>query len=673
MAEATGRSEAKVKLDLDRRGDLGVVAAEARAAQKVMFKPKPLTVASVYAAFRDIAASSGSGSSERKRGLIKKLLSAAGRREAGYVVRGLQGKLRIGLAEQTVLAALAVAAELHHSPPLCCPGRRHFVEATEAGRGGAARQQARARGAGGQAGLLRVPLVRRHRPGARRPTRRPSCTRRRGSSPACPSSRCSPSRPRGCPRCWTGLPEGSCWRSTSTTGRGRRCTCSTGGPAKKGGAGGGGEARRRRGAAATETGAATATTTTTTTAAPTPNLRRRVAIYSRNSEDNSGKYPDVAEAVLKALAPGVRELVLDAEVVAIDRASGKILPFQVLSTRKRGVVTVAEVTVPVCLFAFDCLYKDGETLLRKPLSERREALASSLVENPGEVQLAVGSRESGVEQLAAFLDEAVVGGTEGLIVKTLDSTYEPSRRSTNWLKLKKVKRREKEVMEREREKRNPKTEEKREKKTHSLSFFLSLSKKTLQQHKQDYLDGVGDTFDVVVLGAWHGRGKRTGVYGAFLLAIYDERSESYQSISKIGTGFREEQLESIAAKLSGHVISQPRPYYAYGDTLTPDVWFEPAVVWEVKAADLSVSPVHKAGLGLVDRNKGISIRFPRLVRERDDKRPEQATSAAQVADMYRRQALTMNQAEVDGEKKNGGKGGGGGGGGANDDDDDDYY
>jgi len=198
---------------------------------------------------------------------------------------------------------------------------------------------------------------------------------------------------------------------------------------------------------------------------------------------------------------------------------------------------------------------------------------------------------------------------------------------------------------------------------------MKISKIRLQQ---DYLDGVGDTFDVVVLGAWHGRGKRTGVFGAFLLAVYDARSETYQSISKIGTGFREEQLESIAGRLSSHVISGPRPYYSFGETLTPDVWFEPAVVWEVKAADLSVSPVHKAAVGLVDRGKGISIRFPRLVRERDDKKPEQATSAAQVADMYRRQALAMNQAEVEnnnGEKRNGGGAGGGGGG----NDDDDYY
>jgi len=437
LAEATGRSETKVKLDLDRRGDLGVVAAEARAAQKVMFKPKPLTVASVYATFRDIAASSGSGSNERKRGLIKKLLSAAGRREAGYVVRGLQGKLRIGLAEQTVLAALAVAAELHHSPPSAALGpsstsSKHQKLAEES--------------------LLANRLER-----AAQAVKRAYCE--------CPSYDVivpalvarPPAVLHETARFVAGVPVKP-MLAKPATGVTEVLDRAAGGellaeykydgeraqvhvfyeevPAKKGGNGGGGGASPSKAAAAATT--ATETTTATPTTTTTPNLRRRVAIYSRNSEDNSGKYPDVAEAILKALAPGVRELVLDAEVVAIDRASGKILPFQVLSTRKRGVVTAAEVTVPVCLFAFDCLYKDGETLLRKPLSERREALVSSLVENPGEVQLAVGSRESGVEQLAAFLDEAVVGGTEGLIVKTLDSTYEPSKRSTNWLKLKKV-------------------------------------------------------------------------------------------------------------------------------------------------------------------------------------------------------------------------------------------
>ena len=445
LAEATGRSEAKVKLDLDRRGDLGVVAAEARAAQKVMFKPKPLTVASVYSAFRDIAASSGSGSSERKRGLIKKLLSAAGRREAGYVVRGLQGKLRIGLAEQTVLAALAVAAELHHCPP---PAALSSSSASST----ASKPQKLAEEA-----LLANRLER-----AAQAVKRAYCE--------CPSYDVivpalvarAPGFLHEAARFVAGVPVKP-MLAKPATGVSEVLDRAAGGEllaeykydgeraqvhvfyeevvpqaaGKRGGGGGVGASPSKAAAAATTPSSSAAPSLTT---APN-NLRRRVAIYSRNSEDNSGKYPDVAEAVLKALAPGVRELVLDAEVVAVDRASGKILPFQVLSTRKRGAITTAEVTVPVCLFAFDCLYKDGETLLRRPLSERREALAASLVEKPGEVQLAVGSRESGVEQLANFLDEAVAGGTEGLIVKTLDSTYEPSRRSTNWLKLKKVKKR----------------------------------------------------------------------------------------------------------------------------------------------------------------------------------------------------------------------------------------
>ena len=321
--------------------------------------------------------------------------------------------------------------------------------------------------------------------------------------------------------------------------------------------------------------------------------RKVVRIYSRNSEDTTGKYPDVAAAVVAALAPSTRTAVFDAEVVAVDAADrARILPFQVLSTRKRGDVDAKDVSVPVCLFAFDCLYLNGVPLLDKPLPERAAALASALVEAPGHVQFAVGARPSGVDDLAAFLDEAVAAGTEGLIVKTATSTYEPSKRSVNWLKLKK-----------------------------------------------DYLDGVGDTFDVVVIGAWHGRGKRTGVYGAFLLAIHDGERDEYASICKVGTGFSEAVLSETAERLAPHVIPGPRPYYAFPDTLAPDVWFEPALVWEVKAADLSVSPVHKAAMGSIEPGKGVSIRFPRLVRVRDDKRPEDATSAEQVADMYRRQAL----------------------------------
>jgi DNA ligase-1 len=143
------------------------------------------------------------------------------------------------------------------------------------------------------------------------------------------------------------------------------------------------------------------------------------------------------------------------------------------------------------------------------------------------------------------------------------------------------------------------------------------------------------------------QGKRTGVYGAYLLAIYDPESETYQTLAKLGTGFSEQVLSSLAESMAPHLIPKPPKYYAWSESLEPDVWFEPAKVWEVKAADLSISPVHKAGQGRVDPVKGISIRFPRLIRVRDDKGPEDASTAEQIVHMYQSQALTRKDVKAD--------------------------
>ena len=194
-------------------------------------------------------------------------------------------------------------------------------------------------------------------------------------------------------------------------------------------------------------------------------------------------------------------------------------------------------------------------MLKLELKERRKLLREHFKSVEGEFDFAKSSDASSVEDIEGFLEESVKDGCEGLMVKMLTtdaSTYEPSRRSMNWLKLKK-----------------------------------------------DYLSGVGDSLDLVVVGAYHGKGKRTAVYGAFLLACYDPDSENYQTICKIGTGFSEELLSQFYDLLRPLELSAG----ARGDIevggAKPDVWFEPKIVWEVLTADLSISPVYSAAHGLV--------------------------------------------------------------------------
>lgn len=284
-----------------------------------------------------------------------------------------------------------------------------------------------------------------------------------------------------------------------------------------------------------------------------------VSIYSRNQENNTSKYPDIIGRIGRAKGADVRSCILDCEAVAWDSEKKQILPFQVLSTRKRKDAQEADIKVQVCVFMFDLLYLNGEPLVTRPFQERRRLLQEHFQVHEGEWQMATSLDTSDVDELQNFLEVSIKGNCEGLMVKTLEqeATYEIAKRSRNWLKIKK-----------------------------------------------DYLSGVGDSLDLVVIGGYVGKGRRTGTYGGFLLACYDAENEQYQSICKIGTGFSDEDLATHTEFLKPHVIKTAKSYFAYDSSHEPDDWFEPVQVWEVLCADLSLSPVHQAAKGIVSVSQG---------------------------------------------------------------------
>jgi len=299
--------------------------------------------------------------------------------------------------------------------------------------------------------------------------------------------------------------------------------------------------------------------------------------------------------VKECLCDGVESCIIDAELVAYDQTTAKILPFQVLTTRGRKNITIEDIKVNVCLFPFDCMLHNGTPLVTETLETRRAKLWNTLKESEGTVKFAIYRNFDDLkeEEIQAFLDESVAGCCEGLMLKTLtdNATYCPSKRSLNWLKLKK-----------------------------------------------DYLDGMADSIDVVPIGAFYGKGKRTGAFGAFLLAVYDAENEEFQTVCKAGTGFSDEDLSTHYNFFKQRTLTNMESNYNVSEKMVPDVWLEACQVWEIRAADLSISPVHTSAMGVKADGKGIGLRFPRFLRIREDKSPEEATGSDQIVEMFEAQA-----------------------------------
>ena len=315
-----------------------------------------------------------------------------------------------------------------------------------------------------------------------------------------------------------------------------------------------------------------------------------VKIFSRRLEDLTGNFPDIAQSLREHFKG--EEAIIEGECVAVDAETGFMQSFQEVTHRRRthGMDDAVK-RYPVRIFMFDMLYVNGEDMTLLPYLKRREAIAEwfDISDN---IQRSNMKVVHSVEEAEEFFDDAIGARCEGMMAKSIsdESVYRAGSRGFLWIK-----------------------------------------------YKKDYHANLTDSFDLVVVGAFYGMGKRAGRYGALLMATYDAETGRYGTVCKLGTGFDDAFLDNMPSLLDAHKsASKPSSVDA---KMIPDVWFEPAVVLEVVGAEISVSPIHTAAMDIVKEGTGIGIRFPRFTgRVRTDKDPEQSTSVAEIVEMYEMQS-----------------------------------
>lgn len=315
-----------------------------------------------------------------------------------------------------------------------------------------------------------------------------------------------------------------------------------------------------------------------------------VKLYSRRLEDLTSNFPDIADELRKQCK--AEKAIIEGECVAVDPKTGSMLPFQTVTHRrkKHGMEKAIE-EYPVKIFMFDILFVDDTDMTVYPFGERRTKLEESF-ELSEKVQLTTMEKVSSPEEGEEFFNKALNLKCEGIMAKSLypESVYRAGSRGFLWIK-----------------------------------------------YKKDYEEALTDSFDLVVVGAFYGRGKRAGKYGALLMASFDEESGKYCTVCKLGTGFDDAFLDSMPEMLDKY-ISEEHPH-SVDANMIPDVWFLPTVVLEVVAAEISLSPIHTAAMGVVKGDAGLGLRFPRFTgRIRDDKGPEQSTSVNEILEMYELQS-----------------------------------
>lgn len=331
--------------------------------------------------------------------------------------------------------------------------------------------------------------------------------------------------------------------------------------------------------------------------------KNEVRLFSRNLEEVSFMYPDLIEAVRKqAMA---NEVIFEGEAIGFNPQTGDFLPFQETVQRKRKYqIEEKAKEIPLKLFAFELLYLNGESLLETPFLKRRRLL-SSIIKKTGDifsdvVLLAEDKIVEQPKQLNFLFEEAVTKGLEGIVAKKLEGIYQPGARGWNWIK-----------------------------------------------YKRSYSGKLQDTIDCLMMGYDLGKGKRAkfGI-GAFLVGVFDEEKDKFVTVAKIGTGLSDEEWQQLKNKSSAFKTQNQPKEYEVDKTMVCDVWLRPAIVVEIRADEISRSPVHtagrtmkptKTGQALEVDTPGFALRFPRLERFRDDKRPEEVTTLKEIKTMFKSQ------------------------------------
>ncbi|KAK5662542.1 hypothetical protein OQA88_8454 [Cercophora sp. LCS_1] len=606
LKQVCGLDNRSLKAIYDRLGDPGDVAFEAKKKQSfTLRKPKPLTIKGVFQSLVKIAKTQGQGSGDVKQRIVDRLLQdARGGEESRYIVRTLCQHLRIGAVKTTMLIALSRAFLLSKPPGADFPTRssqdlaklkkEELAEVWSKGEEIVKACFARRPDYNDllpvllEIGVCEELLVR------------------------CGPTIHIPLRPM----------LGSITRDLSemlTKLQGRDFAC---------------EYKYDGQRAQIHCDAA-----------------GKVSIFSRHLELMTDKYPDLVALVPKIRGEGVDSFIMEGEVVAVDQTTGELKNFQTLTNRARKDVAIGSITIEVCLFAFDLMFLNGQPLLDRSFRERRDMLRSLFIEVPNRFTCvkSMDATSQDSESVLDFFKSATDSKCEGIMVKILDNLPEleyrgedaepndeqqPAKATAKKVKAKgKAKASDKDAQ----------PEKKSRRKALLATYEPDKRLDSWLKVKKDYNSSF-DTLDLIPIAGWHGQGRKAKWWSPILMAVRNEETGSFEAVCKCMSGFTDGFYKTNKEFYDdGTESGEPKnvhikqPGFIEYSGPAPDVWFEPQEVWEMAFADITISPTYTAAIGLVQEDKGLSLRFPRFLKKRDDKGIEEASTNEFLASLWRKQ------------------------------------